>query len=299
MTASSTQALLMLTSTALLAGCGGSATPTTASDDIDAGPSAGPSDATTGSADAAFPPAPLPSSLPHSAVTPDAAESAPSPAPSGTSDPPPGSPATCGLTACAQGQPCPDLAIDVNDLAGSVLIGERQFDATSCALAEGCVTQTGMRRLLMFDTPTMNIGNADLIVGNPTQNVCFAWSQCHQHYHFRGVGRYTLYQQDGKTVAAVGHKQGFCIDDTYAVPGLDIAPAVPSGQLFDCTSNQGLHVGFEDVYPNNIDCQWIDVTDVPPGSYQLSIVVNGDHYLPESDYTNNEARVTLTIPAPK
>jgi hypothetical protein len=291
MTSRSTRTLLLLASSALLAGCSHGALQ---GPGADAGTTDDPADATAQGDGDAFPPPPPSPSLPHSPVDPDAASD-----PSGASGTTPaGSPQACGLSSCQAGQPCPDLAVDVNDLAGSIVIGERSFDETSCAIAEGCVTQTGTRRLLMFDTATMNIGNADLVVGNPTQSACFKWSQCHQHYHFRGVGRYTLYQQDGTTVAAVGHKQGFCIDDTYAAPGLDVAPAVPSAELFNCTDNQGLHVGFEDVYPNNIDCQWIDVTGLPAGTYQLSVVVNGDHYLPESDYTNNEGRVQLKLPAP-
>jgi hypothetical protein len=206
-----------------------------------------------------------------------------------------GSPAECGLTACVPGQPCADLSVDQNDLVGSILLGEQQFAANSCAVDEGCITQPGLRRLLKFDMGTINIGNADLHLGDPTQNACFTYSLCHQHYHFRGVARYTLYAADGVTVVAVGHKQGFCLDDVYPIPSLSPPPAQPATP-FDCT-NQGLHVGYEDVYPNNIDCQWIDITGVPPGDYVLSVIVNPDHYLPESNYDNNEARTQVTITA--
>jgi hypothetical protein len=206
-----------------------------------------------------------------------------------------GSPAECGLTACVPGQPCADLSIDQNDLVGSILFGERQFDPASCAVDEGCITQPGLRRLLKFDMGTINIGNADLHLGDPTKNACFTYSLCHQHYHFRGVARYTLYAKDGVTVVAVGHKQGFCLDDVYPIPSLSPPPAQPATP-FDCT-NQGLHVGYEDVYPNDIDCQWIDITGVPPGDYVLSVIVNPDHYLPESNFDNNEARTQVTIPA--
>jgi hypothetical protein len=205
-------------------------------------------------------------------------------------------PEVCGFSPCAPGAPCPDLAVDGNDLLRSVVISMRTFAPTDCALAESCVAKAGARRLLRFDTATENIGTADLVVGNPTGSACFQYSQCHMHYHFQGVGRYTLYQSDGVTVAAVGHKQGFCLDDVTAIPSLTPAHGIPS-QPFDC-ANQGVHVGFEDIYPNDIDCQWIDITDVPPGSYVLSVVINGDHYLPESNYANNEARVQVMIPAP-
>ena len=60
--------------------------------------------------------------------------------------------------------------------------------------------------------------------------------------------------------------------------------------------NQGLHVGWEDVYPNDIDCQWVDITGVPAGNYLLKVAINTAGYLPESDYTNDTATVPVTIP---
>jgi hypothetical protein len=186
--------------------------------------------------------------------------------------------------------------VNQSELVASVLITTRTFQPTDCAIVEGCITQSGTRRLLRFDTATGNVGNADVQVGDPRANACFQWSPCHMHYHFQGVGRYTLYQADGTTVAALGHKQGFCLDDVEAIPSLSPPPPDPPVR-YDCT-HQGLHVGWQDVYPNDIDCQWIDITDVPPGSYVLSVLVNGEHFLPESNYDNNEARATITIPPP-
>jgi hypothetical protein len=211
------------------------------------------------------------------------------------SDAPPG-PAACGLSACSDGSPCPDLIVDQSDLAGSLVIDTRTFAATDCAVVEGCIVQPGMRRLLHFDTATQNVGNADVYIGDPTTNACFQWSACHQHYHFRSVANYTLYQSDGTTVAAIGHKQGFCLEDVEPIPSLT-APPPTNGSPYGCT-NQGLHVGWEDVYPNNIDCQWIDITDLAAGMYVLSVLVNSEQYLPESNYGNNEARVQVMIPAP-
>jgi hypothetical protein len=204
-------------------------------------------------------------------------------------------PQSCGYSVCAAGARCPDLTVDQSEMLSSIRIDTRTFAATDCAIAEGCITQTGMRRLLRFDTATQNSGNADVQVGDPTQNACFQWSACHQHYHFRGVGRYTLYQADGTTVAAVGHKQGFCLEDVEPIPTLSGPPAPDPAVPFTCT-NQGLHVGWEDVYPADVDCQWIDITGLASGQYILSVIVNADHYLPESNYANNEARVRVTIP---
>ncbi|HTQ44616.1 MAG TPA: lysyl oxidase family protein [Polyangiaceae bacterium] len=202
-------------------------------------------------------------------------------------------PQSCGFTPCAPGQPCPDLTADYDALIGSLVQDTRTFAPTDCAILEGCILTPGTRKLLRFDTATENIGNADLTVGDPTQNACFVYSDCHQHYHFRGVASYTLYQADGTTVAAVGHKQGFCLEDVDPIPSLDPPPANPANP-YVCTY-QGLHVGWEDDYPAGVDCQWIDITDVPPGPYIVSVVVNAQHYLPESNYDNNEIRAQVTI----
>lgn len=204
----------------------------------------------------------------------------------------PSGPAVCGFKACAPGAPCPDLIVDVDDLRASIMISSRTFAATDCAVVEGCITQPGTRRLLRFDTGTANIGTADLVVGDPTAGACFQFSQCHQHYHFEGFSQYTLYKTDGTTVAATGHKQSFCLED---VEQYQPAPAPDPAKPFTCTS-QGLHVGWEDIYPNDIDCQWVDITGVPAGDYLLKVAVNTAGYLPESNYANDSASVPVTIP---
>ena len=200
----------------------------------------------------------------------------------------------CGLSDCAPGAPCADLVPDSDGLSSSIIIDTETFPSTSCAIVEGCLPEAGTRKLLRFETGIINMGTADLVVGGVSGDPCFSYSQCHMHFHFLGAGAYTLYQMDGKTVAAQGHKQGFCIDDTEPYVELDPQPPAPATP-FDC-NNQGLHVGYEDIYPNDIDCQWIDITDVPSGQYILSVDVNVGHYLPESNFDNNNARVPVTIP---
>jgi hypothetical protein len=200
----------------------------------------------------------------------------------------------CRLGAqCAPGAPCPDLTIDGQRLQTSAHIDTRAFAQSDCAIFEGCVAAPGNRTLLRFDTATPNIGTGDLVLGAPqTDTACFVYSSCHNHYHFQNYAQYVLYATDGTTVVATGHKQAFCLEDVGPAPGVN-APAPSS--YFTC-SNQGIHRGYQDIYGSGLDCQWIDVTGVPPGNYILSVTVNFAHVVAELDYSNNEVRVPVTIP---
>jgi hypothetical protein len=93
-------------------------------------------------------------------------------------------------------------------------------------------------------------------------------------------------------VLVPGHKEAFCWLDTQRVSGSRVM------QFLDCNTNQGLTAGWCDIYIRNTDCQWIDVTGLAPGVYQLNVTVNAGGNIPESDLTNNTASVKVRVLPP-
>jgi hypothetical protein len=112
------------------------------------------------------------------------------------------------------------------------------------------------------------------------------------HYHFDNYAAYELRDDSGPV--ATGHKQAFCLLDLYGW-------AWGGNGTYDC-GNQGISRGFADIYDSSLPCQWIDVTDVPPGDYTLRISLNNPpngsntRFINERNYDNNIAEVPFTIP---
>jgi hypothetical protein len=199
---------------------------------------------------------------------------------------------SCQTLAPGEACPLPDLTVSAEVAQASLIINQEFFPADSCAIEEGCVVEPGTRRLLRFSTMTPNIGDTDLVLGDPTATPGFEFASCHGHFHFNGYARYELVNGIGEIVA-VGHKQAFCL--------LDSMPVLPDAgpPQFHC-GFQGLTRGWADIYDASLDCQWVDITGVADGDYLLRISINPDQVIEESNYDNNtvEVPVTLAPPAP-
>ena len=48
---------------------------------------------------------------------------------------------------------------------------------------------------------------------------------------------------------------------------------------YDCENygDQGITAGCKDIYYYNIDCQWIDVTELPLGTYTFKMAINPEY----------------------
>lgn len=204
----------------------------------------------------------------------------------------------------------PELVLDVERIERSLVIETDVFHppgvhveldeiaplSGNCVLdpSEMCVGGPGIRKLLRFDALIHNWGDEDLVIGDPVDfPELFEFSECHGHFHFAQASIYELLDEQGQLVAP-GRKQGFCLEDSLPTD----RNLARGGRVYDC-DNQGLQVGYGDLYPAILDCQWIDVTDVPPGDYVLRVHFNPEELLEDDDLTNNEAFVGITIGAPR
>jgi len=215
---------------------------------------------------------------PDSAVAPDA----------------PGPPADA-VVADADTRPLPDLTIGGDRLRVDLSVDVKDFATDACELdpQEDCIGGPGARTLLRFAVETPNIGNADLLLGTPSDsNENFVYSACHDHYHYEGYAGFALV--DGSETVAAGHKQAFCLLDSERY--ID-DPSVATDGMYWC-GYQGIQRGWSDVYHTRLGCQFIDVTGVAPGSYLLRVVLNQAETLEELSYDNNQIEVPVTVGDP-
>lgn len=179
----------------------------------------------------------------------------------------------------------PDLMVLEDDLANNRII-YRYFAPDSCAIVEACVNGTGWRRLLMFDANNHNLGTEPLDIGpvvseNPLNNM-FQYNSCHDHYHFANYGEFQLGTTDQPS------KQAFCVESTNRFSNNEFSPLI---HPYSCR-NQGIAVGWGDEYKAGLDCQWIDITDLPfddqAETMPLQFRFNQDGFLCEGDPVLNE-----------
>jgi hypothetical protein len=128
----------------------------------------------------------------------------------------------------------------------------------------------------------------------------FVFDPAHGHFHFP-FASYGLYaaNADGTigSAVALSTKTGFCIDDSFIYdPSLPNAGALGNlGSCSDPTSLRGLDIGAVDEYDQTDEGQSISIANVPDGTYWLRAVVDPYNYFAESNKTNNETDVKLTI----
>lgn len=132
----------------------------------------------------------------------------------------------------------------------------------------------------------------------------FVFHPTHNHFHVDDWAEYRIREVlPGDGVGKIlygGRKTSFCLVDMTAYTGpepLQSVNQLPQSRTFVlCTATeQGISVGWEDVYFWDLPDQWIDVTGITPGEYWLESEVDPDNHILETDEGNNASRIKLTI----
>ncbi|HVM44966.1 MAG TPA: lysyl oxidase family protein [Candidatus Thermoplasmatota archaeon] len=129
----------------------------------------------------------------------------------------------------------------------------------------------------------------------------------HGHYHFAAFAQTTLFAYDldadrrGAQVVA-GEKLGYCFIDigVYAVDHAPLAEPryVVDGCLVPAHEQalvSGLQPGWFDLYWSDLSHQYIDITGVPDGVYELESIANVEGRIREADLSNNGASVIFRL----
>ena len=131
----------------------------------------------------------------------------------------------------------------------------------------------------------------------------------HQHWHLLRFDRYELRSMAEGTLVRPDRKTGFCLGDRYQTDPATTLPGEPLAAIWtdECGKSQpllrsvreGISPGYGDDYDPLLEGQYVDITRLPAGRYELVHRVNADRRLRESKYGNNAASVILELSWPR
>jgi hypothetical protein len=174
------------------------------------------------------------------------------------------------------------------------------------------------RRLLRFDSTIVNVGRSrfelygerdsaeqttmDTVTqrlydggghyrDRPTGASMYYGGDGHNHWHVRDLERFSLTRSGSDAPVRLGAKHGFCFWDTLRFGSKKdpfyTPPRGACGQASDLRVQEGLSVGWADVYPAHLPDQYVDVTGLPDGRYTFRGVADAGGWFREADESNN------------
>ncbi len=181
------------------------------------------------------------------------------------------------------------------------------FNSGTGAMEVARIGGTTFQRTYSGGIPGGAATNRQLALGATGQQNALRYSAAtgHNHFHSQRIAAYELRTTAGTPVAqAAKNLAGFCLYDSW---GTDSSPTqyyAPDGT--SCKANQpdytgdlsmGISPGWGDFYGSQLWDQWVDVTDVTPGTYRLYASADPQNIYEESNEGNNASDpVDVVIP---
>lgn len=134
----------------------------------------------------------------------------------------------------------------------------------------------------------------------------YTFHEIHAHFHYEGFAQHWLYHAGNGTLARTGHKAGFCMEDvalpTWEAPGNRARsysfPAcnVPTDRTDQGSwMVQGISPGWADIYTWDLPDQYIDITGLPDGCYDLVTEADPGRTFVETTREDNVAAVRIQL----
>lgn len=196
------------------------------------------------------------------------------------------------------------IRIDTTTMPGHKLL---RYTAVIVNVGQGPLDLVGSRA--DTTTPTMSVVQQihDTDGGYrtvPVNTTMYYSGDGHNHWHTKDIEGGRLTRLDNGLVVGVLEKHGFCFYDNvkYRLT-LPDAPQLATFLRTGCAPNlpdalsahMGLSVGWGDTYPYTTNLQWIDITGLPNGKYQLRAIADPQHVTTEVRLSNNAAWANVRI----
>jgi hypothetical protein len=130
----------------------------------------------------------------------------------------------------------------------------------------------------------------------------------HQHWHYLRFERYSLLPAGDSPRARRDRKTGFCLGDRYTASG---GPQLPGFSPFPAHTSrcglrkphllqmlEGISTGYGDNYDAHVEGQYIDITGLRAGRWELVQTANPTRALIETRYDDDSSSALLRITWP-
>jgi len=199
--------------------------------------------------------------------------------------------------------------VDTTEIAGRTLY---RFDSVIFNNGPGAIevarlSGTTYQRTWSGGIPGTTATNRPLALGGPGQQNALRYSAAigHDHFHSQRIAAYELRTTSGAPVAsAAKNLAGFCLYDSWGNTSSPTQYYAPDGTScrqgesgYTGDLSMGISPGWGDFYASQLWDQWVDVTDVTPGTYRLYATADPQNFYEESNDSNNSSDpVDVVIP---